>query len=133
MSDGKISNGYGSGSPDPFKTVLKLGNGGPWVAQSGKHPTLDFGSGHDFRVVRLSPTSCLRFPLSLCPPPPAAYTFYFSNIIKIPGGEQGRMARTTFGSWVRLRPEASLFTDPTALACVLSGDARRPESWQTLD
>ena len=26
------------------------------VAQSGKHPTLDFASGHDLAVVRLSPT-----------------------------------------------------------------------------
>ena len=26
-----------------------------WADQSVKHPTLDFGSGHDFRVVRLSP------------------------------------------------------------------------------
>ena len=26
-----------------------------WVAQPGKHLTLDFGSGHDLRVVRSSP------------------------------------------------------------------------------
>ena len=32
-----------------------LGWGGAWVAQLVKHPTLDFGSGHDLRVVRLSP------------------------------------------------------------------------------
>ena len=30
--------------------------GGTWVAQSVKPPTLDFSSGHDLRVVRLSPT-----------------------------------------------------------------------------
>ena len=29
--------------------------GGAWVAQSVKHLALDFGSGHDLRVVRLSP------------------------------------------------------------------------------
>ena len=28
---------------------------GAWVAQSVKHLTLDFGSGHDLRVVRFSP------------------------------------------------------------------------------
>ena len=31
-------------------------NRGTWVAQSIKHPTLDFSSGHDLTVVRLSPT-----------------------------------------------------------------------------
>ena len=34
--------------------------GGAWVAQSGEHPTLDFGSGHDPRVVGSSPTSGSR-------------------------------------------------------------------------
>ena len=29
---------------------------GTWVAQVVKHPTLGLGSGHDLRVVRLSPT-----------------------------------------------------------------------------
>ena len=29
---------------------------GAWVAQSVEHPTLDFGSGHDPRVMRSSPT-----------------------------------------------------------------------------
>ena len=29
--------------------------GGTWVAQSDKYPTLDFSSGNDLRVVRLSP------------------------------------------------------------------------------
>ena len=35
---------------------------GAWVAQSVKHPTLDFSSGHDLTVVRLSPAwgSALR-------------------------------------------------------------------------
>ena len=28
---------------------------GAWAAQSVEHLTLDFGSGHDLRVVRLSP------------------------------------------------------------------------------
>ena len=27
---------------------------GAWVAQSVKHPTLDFGSGHDLRIMRSS-------------------------------------------------------------------------------
>jgi len=30
---------------------------GAWVAQSVKHPAVDFGSGHDLRVVRSSPAS----------------------------------------------------------------------------
>lgn len=28
---------------------------GAWVSQSVKHPTLDFSSGHDLRIVRSSP------------------------------------------------------------------------------
>ena len=32
-------------------------SGGTWVAQSVKHPTLDFSSGHDLMVVRSSPAS----------------------------------------------------------------------------
>ena len=53
------------------------------MAQSDKHPTLDFGSGHDLRVMKLSPVSgsihdrhgaYLKFSLSLhlgpsSPPP----------------------------------------------------------------
>ena len=45
---------------------------GTWVVQLSKQPTLGFGSGHDFRVLRLSPMSgsvlstfCLRFSLPL--------------------------------------------------------------------
>ena len=30
---------------------------GTWVAQLFKHPTLDFGSGHDLRIVGSSPMS----------------------------------------------------------------------------
>ena len=30
---------------------------GAWVAQLVKHPTLDFSSGHDLRVLRWSPMS----------------------------------------------------------------------------
>ena len=30
---------------------------GTWVAQLVKHPTLDFGSGHDLRVLGSSPIS----------------------------------------------------------------------------
>ena len=36
-----------------------------WVAQSVKHLTLDFGSGHDLRIVRSSPRS--GSPLSMEP------------------------------------------------------------------
>ena len=32
---------------------------GVWVAQSVKHLTLDFGAGHDLRVLSSSPVSCL--------------------------------------------------------------------------
>ena len=47
------------------------------MAQSVKHPTLDFGPSYDLRVSRLSSEldyaecrTCLRFFLSLCAPPP---------------------------------------------------------------
>ena len=39
------------------------------MAQSVKHPTLDFGSGQDLRVVRLSPVQSLLRILSLPLPP----------------------------------------------------------------
>ena len=34
---------------------MKYSFRGTWVAQWVEHPTLDFGSGHDLRVMRLSP------------------------------------------------------------------------------
>lgn len=34
----------------------RVNDGGVWVAQSVERPTLDFGSGHDLRVVGLSLT-----------------------------------------------------------------------------
>ena len=37
--------------------ILKRMLRGTWVAQSVKHLTPDFGSGHDFTVMRLSPES----------------------------------------------------------------------------
>jgi len=50
---------------------------GTWVAQLIRHPILDFGSGHDLRVVRLSPGARLHtqwgllrifsLPLPFCP------------------------------------------------------------------
>ena len=52
---------------------------GTWVAQSLACTILDFGSGHDLTVVRLSPSwgsrlgmepACLPLPASLPPPPP---------------------------------------------------------------
>ena len=36
-----------------YKAVFR----GAWVAHSVRHPTLDFDSGHDLRVVGLSSTS----------------------------------------------------------------------------
>ena len=45
----------------PMKITNKtLKNGGAWVAQSVKRPTLNFGSVHDLRVMRLSPTLGFR-------------------------------------------------------------------------
>ena len=38
-------------------SFIKFLKGGAWVAKSVKHPTLDFGSGHDIRIMRSSPTS----------------------------------------------------------------------------
>ena len=38
--------------------MIRSGNAekwGAWVAQSVEHPTLDFGSGHDLRLVKSSP------------------------------------------------------------------------------
>ena len=62
----------------------KISSCGTWMAQSVKCPTLGFGSGHDRRVMRLSPASgsdwcgvCLRFSLSHSlptPPPPHAHS-----------------------------------------------------------
>ena len=44
-----------------FKQFLKTHpSRGTWVAQSVKHPALDFGSGHDLSMVRLSPVSVSR-------------------------------------------------------------------------
>jgi len=53
--------------------LLKSNDRGTWVAQSAKHPPLDFDSGHDLRVMRSSPQvrlstrcgACLKFSLSL--------------------------------------------------------------------
>ena len=40
----------------PYLEFLKNSpSWGTWLAQSVKHPTLDFGSGHDLRVMGLSP------------------------------------------------------------------------------
>ena len=51
---------------------------GAWAAQSVKHLTLDFCSGHDLRVVGLTPTSGFMDPaydsLSPSTPPPLALT-----------------------------------------------------------
>jgi len=45
----------GSWQEDKQNVVLRMKEWGAWVAQSVKHPTLDFGSGHELRVVSSSP------------------------------------------------------------------------------
>ena len=62
------------------KTKTKKNLRGPWLAQSVKCPTLDFGSGHDLRVHGIEP--CIKLcadntepaweSLSLCPSPACA-------------------------------------------------------------
>ena len=42
------------------------------MAQSVKHPTLGFGSGHDRGVLRLSPTSGSELSSEFVCPPPSA-------------------------------------------------------------
>ena len=67
---------------DALKTVqIKYFSQGAWVAQSVKCPTLGFNSGHDLRVMELSPipgsvlggkSACgfsFSLSLSLCPSP----------------------------------------------------------------
>ena len=49
--------------------ILKEKSWGNWVAQSVEHPTLDFGSGHDLRVLRLSLPLLLLSSESTCPSP----------------------------------------------------------------
>ena len=41
-------------SPEVREIKVKI-NWGTWVVQPVKYPTIDFGLGHDLRVVRLSP------------------------------------------------------------------------------
>ena len=65
---------------------------GTWVARFIKPLTLDFSSGQDLRVVRLSPSvsmamhgACLRvsLSLSLCPSPHHSYTLFLKKKKKI--------------------------------------------------
>ena len=59
------------------KILKQPKQGGAWVAQLVKHLTLDFGSGHDLRVMRSALSWAPRsvqnlfaiLCLSLCPPP----------------------------------------------------------------
>ena len=61
-----------------FRVCKRAIKRGTWVAQSVKHPTLDFCSGHDLTLVRLSPSSgpaltewsLLQFSPSLSAHPP---------------------------------------------------------------
>ena len=65
----------------PGLQLEKHYSGGTWVAQSAKHPTLDFNSGQDLIIRELEPCVLLHAvrvepawdasPPSLCPPPPA--------------------------------------------------------------
>ena len=71
-----------------IKNYLRNYSRGAWVAQWVKHPTLDFGSDHDLRVMRLSPLwgSALRGESAqdfLSPSaPPHAHTLSLSEINK---------------------------------------------------
>ena len=49
--------------PNQLKPQSLVGSGSRWMAQLPKHPTRGFGSGHDFRVMRLSPTLGSTFSL----------------------------------------------------------------------
>ena len=65
---------------------------GTWVAQLVKHPTLDFGSGHDLRVMRLSrvsgsvlgvePAYDFLSPFPSAPPCPAHMHTYVPSLKK---------------------------------------------------
>lgn len=68
---------------------LKTGARAAWVAQSAERPTLNFGSGHDPRVVGLSleSGSALNMEpglrsLSLCPTSPLALSKQTNGTIK---------------------------------------------------
>ena len=54
---------------------------GAWVAQLVKHPTLDFNSGHDLRVLGLSPVSGSRLSMESSGPSLSVLpsVFFFSN------------------------------------------------------
>ena len=47
----QLPNGTGLVSADKSEILKKSFSRGAWVAQPVEHPTLDFGSGHDPRVV----------------------------------------------------------------------------------
>ena len=56
----------------PIRELETTQTWGTWLARSVKHPTLDFGSGHDLTVCRIEPhvrlhtdSACLAFSLSL--------------------------------------------------------------------
>ena len=71
--------------------VKKLPFRGAWVAQSVKHPTLDFGSGHDLLVREFKPLdglctdsvkpawNSLSLSLSLCPSPALSLSVFLSQ------------------------------------------------------
>ena len=50
-----------------------IGFGCAWVAQSVEHLILDFGSGHDVRVVRLRPVLGLEEEMKMPKPPPCSH------------------------------------------------------------
>ena len=53
------------------------------MAQSVKHPSLDFGSGHDLRVLGLSPASDFLLSVESASPFPSAHAFFLSNKKKL--------------------------------------------------
>ena len=50
-----VTNSNIDSNPRPRPNIKNSEHGSAWVAQWVKRPTLDFGSGHDPTVVRLSP------------------------------------------------------------------------------
>ena len=83
------------GTNEPFETSSPKGQimslntemRDTWVARSVKHQTLDFGSGHDLRVVGLSPASGSMLSVSLLgilsPPPLSSLALSLPQKVKI--------------------------------------------------
>ena len=100
---------------------------GAWVAQSVKHLTLDFGSGHDLSVVRFSPElgsrltprwawsllKILSLPL-LLPLPPAhvrAHSHYLSQKKKILEKKKKKKLKINFQEITKSSREVNFLTE----------------------